>query len=102
MHSVVVCCTMQGLVATIERTMRESREYVKAMDRYKTQLYSIWAREDVQTWVTAFNELLDQTQAAHNTALDAARSKDQVCSLGHCRRPLFRPFVLCPASPDLI
>lgn len=74
-----MCCVLQGLVASIESTMRESREGMKLMDRYKAQLYRIWPKEDVQTWVTSFNECMQQTQAAHDAAVAAAKNKGQVC-----------------------
>ena len=70
---------MQGLVASIERTMRESREYAKAMDRYKALLHSIWSRQDVQSWVLSFSTVIKQTQAAYDAALEATENKCEVC-----------------------
>ena len=70
---------MQGLVASIERVMRESREYAKAMDRYKPQLHSIWSKEDVQSWVSSFSTVIKQTQAAYDVAIEATKNKGQVC-----------------------
>lgn len=58
--------------------MQQSRESLKAMDIYKAQLHRIWPKEDVQTWVTSFNECMQQTQTARDAALDAARNKGQV------------------------
>lgn len=58
--------------------MRESQEGMQGMERYKAQLYRSWPKEDVQTWVTSFNKCMQQTQAAHAAALDAARNKGQV------------------------
>lgn len=48
------------------------------METYKAQLHRIWPKEDVQTWVTAFNECMQQTQTARDAALDAVKNKGQV------------------------
>ena len=76
-----VCCMLQALVASIEGTMRESRESLKGMDTYKAQLHRIWPKEDVQHWVTSFNECMQQAQSARDAALDLARNKGQVFTL---------------------
>ena len=61
--------------------MRESRESLKGMDTYKAQLHRIWPKEDVQQWVTSFNECMQQAQSARDAALDLARNKGQVFTL---------------------
>ena len=73
-----ISCILQVLVASIEGTMHESQEGMKGMQRYKAQLYRSWPKEDIQTWVMAFNKCMQQTQAAHDAALDAAKNKGQV------------------------
>lgn len=67
---------LQGLVASIEGTMRESREGMKGME--KAQLFRVWPKEDVQTWLASFSKCMQETQAAHDAALDAAKNKGQV------------------------
>lgn len=72
-------CMLQGLVASIDGTMRESRAGMKGMDKYKAQLFKAWPKEDVQTWLASFSKCMQETQAAHDAALDAAKNKGQVC-----------------------
>ena len=71
---------LQGLVASIEGTMRESREGMKGLEKYKAQLFRVWPKEDVQNWLASFSKCMQETQAAHDAALDAAKNKGQVMS----------------------
>ncbi len=69
---------LQDLVAASVKTLQESRVEVQRMDWHRGQLQLIWSREDVQSWLTAFSNVISDTQQAHGAVLDAALNLGQV------------------------
>jgi len=69
---------LQDCTAAAEKIMQESKAEFSHMESYKTQLQLIWSREDVQSWLTLFTNIIADSQKALAAVIEAPISKDQV------------------------
>ncbi len=58
--------------------MQESKAEFSHMESYKSQLQLIWSRDDVQSWLTLFTNIIADSQKALAAMVDASTGKDQV------------------------
>ena len=71
-------CLLQDCIATAEKILQESKAEFSHMESYKSQLQLIWSRDDVQSWLTLFINIIDDSQKALAAMVDASTAKDQV------------------------
>ena len=71
-------CLLQDCIAAAEKILQESKAEFSHMESYKSQLQLIWSRDDVQSWLTLFTNIIDDSQKALAAMIDASTAKDQV------------------------
>ena len=74
----VSVCLLQDCIAAAEKILQESRSEFSHMESYKSQLQLIWSRDDAQSWLTLFTNIISDSQNALAAMVDASTGKDQV------------------------
>lgn len=69
---------LQDCIAAAEKILQESKAEFSHMESYKSHLQLIWSREDVQSWLTLFTNIISDSQKALAAVVEASTSKDQV------------------------
>ncbi|KAL0052069.1 hypothetical protein WJX82_007375 [Trebouxia sp. C0006] len=77
---------LKDCIAAAEKILQESKAEFSHMESYKSQLQLIWSRDDVQSWLTLFINIIDDSQKALAAMVDASTAKDQAHRRGQTPR----------------
>ncbi len=98
-HASRALCLLQDCIAAAEKILQESKAEFSHMESYKSQLQLIWSREDVQSWLTLFTNIISDGQKALAAVVDASTAKDQVRIGVFFSSQLHSTFSVCQIHP---